>query len=73
MIRKIIQNFIKIVQKIVITVSLVIVYIFGIGITLIFIIIFNRRLLGITEGKRDTFWRDAEGYNSDISECLRES
>lgn len=73
MVRKIIQNFIKTVQKILITAALFILYIVGFGITLIFVIIFNRKLLGGKEREKDTFWKDAKGYETDINEHMRES
>jgi len=73
MVRKIIQKYIRIIQKIIITIALFIIYIVGLGITLILVIIFNRRLLGVEKREKDTFWKDAEGYEADISECKRES
>ena len=67
------QKFIKIIQKIFITVALFICYIFGFGVTLIFVTIFNRGLLGAEKREKDTFWKDAEGYENDINDCMRES
>lgn len=73
MIRKIIQKYIRIIQKIFITIALFILYIVGFGITLILVTIFNRRLLGVGKKEKATFWINAEGYDVDINECMRES
>jgi len=73
MIKKIIQNFIRIIQKILITIFLFIVYIIGIGVTLIFVMIFNRRLLGKTFKGKNTFWNEAKGYGADINSSMRQS
>ena len=61
MIKKIIQKYIKIIQKMFITVALFILYIVGFGITLIFTIIFNRKLLGIEKREKNSFWSAAKG------------
>ena len=60
-------------QKIFITIVLFIIYIFGFGITLILVILFNRRLLGGTIEDKDTFWRNAEGYEPDLNDSLQQS
>ena len=73
MLIKIIQKYIAILQKLFITIMLFMLYIFGFGITFIFVAIFNRRLLGIQKLNKETFWRDAQGYSADLSECSRES
>jgi len=73
MIKKIIQNFIRIIQKILITIFLFIVYIIGIGVTLIFVMIFNRRLLGKTFKAKNTFWNEAKEYGADINSSMRQS
>ncbi len=72
MIKKIIQKYIRIVQKIFITIALFILYIAGFGITLILVVIFNRGLLGIEKKGKNTFWKDAEGYEADLNECMKE-
>jgi len=73
MIKKIIREYIKIIQKIFITAVLFILYIFGFGITLIFVTIFNKKLLKAETRKKDTCWKDTEGYENDINDCIRES
>ena len=73
MIKKIVQKYIRIIQNILITIALFFVYIVGFGITLIFVIIFDRKLLGVEKIEKDTFWKNAEGYQTDIKDCMRQS
>lgn len=61
-----------IVQKIIITLSLIIIYFVGFGITLIFILVFRRKMLTGEFGK-NTIWIEAEGYESDINGAIRQS
>lgn len=73
MIKKIIRIFIKIIQGVLLVVSLTIVYFLGFGITLIFMLIFNRRALK-GSGKNDfSFWIQAMGYEADYENSLRQS
>ena len=73
MIKKIIQNFIRIVQKIVVTIFLIVIYIVGIGLTSIFVMFFNRRLLRKTFIGKNTFWNEAKDYEADINSSVRQS
>lgn len=61
------------VQKILIAVFLFLIYFLGFGLTFLFTVIFNRRLLGIEPGQPDTCWVKAEGYQADIQDGLRQS
>lgn len=73
MLKRLLHNFIRIIQKILITISLTLVYFLGLGITLIFIAIFNRKI--ITSPSKDdyTSWVGAEGYQPDIEDSFRQS
>jgi len=73
MLKRLLQKFIRIIQKILITFSLTVVYFLGLGITLIFIALFNRKI--ITSPSKDdyTFWVEAEGYQPDIEDSFRQS
>lgn len=73
MIKGIINKIVVIIQKAIIYTSLFIFYVFGFGITLAFVAVFNRKLLGAEKYRKDTFWKEAEGYENDISGCARES
>jgi len=50
---------IKVVQKILVTLLLFILYFFGFGITYFFLIFFNRKILFEPGKKLKTYWRDA--------------
>jgi len=73
MFKKRIQKLINTIRKRLILIVLFFIYIFGFGLTLFFVAIFNRRMLRISEKGQNTFWKQAQGYNADIEECLRES
>lgn len=72
-IKRFLQWYIKTVQKILITLLLTILYGVGFGVTLIFALIFQRRLLAGRGGKAGTFWVEAEGYQPDPDDSIRQS
>lgn len=72
-IKRKIQNFIRRIQKLLITLLLFIVYFLCLGITLILMAIFNRKALtGYSKGD-NTFWIEAQGYEADIEDSMRQS
>jgi cytochrome c biogenesis protein CcdA len=73
MLKKLLQKFIRIIQKILITVSLTVVYFIGLGVTLIFVALFNRKILTNCSKEDYTFWVTASGYQPDIEDSLRQS
>jgi len=72
-IKKALRWYIKTVQKILITLLLTILYSVGLGATFLFALIFNRRLLGLKAKKETSFWKEAEGYQSDLDDSIRQS
>ena len=64
---------VKMVQKIVITVSLVLLYFIGLGLTLPLALLFHRKLMGFGHTNDESFWQDAEGYESELEAYRRES
>ena len=70
---KIVQTIIKIIQKIVIPVALFFIYVFGLGITLIFVLIFNRKILKARHVGEDTFWIKDQEDDFDIDGYRRQS
>lgn len=72
-IKKINMKVIWVVQKVLIRVLLVFTYYIGFGITYVIVLLFKRKLLGGYNKNQDSFWKDAEGYNPDMGECLRQS
>jgi|AntAceMinimDraft_17_1070374.scaffolds.fasta_scaffold01196_1 hypothetical protein len=69
----VIQNIIKFVQKILITIFLFLLYFIFFGITLIFILIFKKNMLKQNYESEYTFWNKAKDYNADIKESIHQS
>lgn len=67
------QKLILIVQKILICALLFLVYLIGVGATLVLTFVFNPKALGIGSKKNSTFWKQATGYDADIDDCMRQS
>ncbi len=72
-IKIIIQIFIRLIQKTIVTISLFLIYVFGFGVTVIFIMLFSRDILVRRYDKKDTFWSKAEDYETDIEGSFRQS
>jgi hypothetical protein len=70
--KKVVQPVVRVIQKILVTVLLVVVYSFGFGITYLCALIFKRDLL-FDMRKGDSFWRQVKGYEPDMEDCLRQS
>jgi cytochrome c biogenesis protein CcdA len=64
---------VKVIQKIIITILLTILYIFGFGITLVLLLIFNRKFLRSKSFKDSTWWENANGYDMDAENIVRQS
>jgi len=69
----IIINFIRLIQKVIVTIFLFLIYVFGFGVTVIFMMLFNRDILIIRSDKKDTFWGKAKDYETDIESSFRQS
>lgn len=54
-------------------ISLILVYFLGFGITLLLMLVFNRKALADYNVNNDTFWVKAEGYEPDIGDSSRQS
>jgi len=67
-----IKILIRKIQNILVIIGLFLIYLLGFGITLLSVIIFNRKLLRITKSKNMTFWKQAQGYEADIIKCLKQ-
>jgi hypothetical protein len=66
-------NLIAAVQKALVSGALFLLYIFGFGLTLLAVKLFDRRLLRGPGPGDASFWRQPEGYEPDRADCLRES
>jgi len=73
MLKRLVQNLIKIIQKILIVILLTIVYFLGFGFTLIFLMFFNRKILTGPGKDSNTFWIKAEGYRVNAQDSVRQS
>jgi len=78
--RKIFQNIqnriikiVGIIQKFLVVIFLIITYYIGVGITYILALIFNRKLLWVKKPNENTFWLEAESYESYIENFKRQS
>lgn len=61
------------VQKILVTVFLIVIYFVGFGVTCIIVTVFDRKLLRFDDKNMKTFWKDAKDYGQDVDECARQS
>ena len=73
MFKKILATIVKMIQRILITVFLIILYFFGFGITLFFLVLFKRKLIYSSIKNIDSSWLKAEGYDQGLEESLRQS
>jgi len=61
------------VQKVVLTVTLFLVYVFGFALTIPLVLIFDRPLARRKPADLPTYWEDARGYEPDYEKSLRQS
>ena len=73
MLKKFLAKLIRVIQKILITVFLILIYFLGFGITLFWVALFNRKLIYGSLKSNDSSWLKAEGYDSDLEGSLRQS
>ncbi len=72
-IKKITKIIISKVQKVILAISLFILYMVGFGATLFFLIIFNRKALVKEYESGNSYWHKACGYELDNDESLRQA
>jgi hypothetical protein len=60
-------------QHVVMVCLLFLLYVVGFGITVLFALVFDRKLLGMKCAKTETFWQEARGYSADMEEATRQS
>ena len=73
MLKKAVNVIVVLIQKVLITVSLVCIYFFGFGITFLFCLIFKRRVICGALRDNSTFWNQADDYESGMNEAVRQS
>lgn len=72
-IKIIIWNFIRLIQEILVTILLFLIYVFGFGLTAIFTLVFNRHLLRKGSKNEDTFWNEVKDHEANMEDSLRQS
>lgn len=65
--------FVRTVQRVLLRFLLWAAYIFGIGLTNLFIFIFNRKCLERKNTNTDSFWEEAKGYGGSDHDVMRQS
>ena len=73
MFKKILAKLVRVIQRIFITVFLILIYFLGFGITLFFMALFNRKLIYGSLKSKDSSWLKAEGYDPDLEGSFRQS
>jgi len=61
------------VRRALLPVCLFVAYFIGLGLTWIATRLFKPRLLKSADAQAQSFWQDAEGYEPDWEDCLRQS
>lgn len=70
--KRFVQAYVRFVQKVLITLLLTLLYVFGFGSTYLFAAVFRRKLLrGSPTGQ--SVWQSAEGYECDLERCSEQS
>lgn len=72
-IKIVIWSIVRLIQKLLVTIFLFLIYVFGFGLTAIFTLVFNRRLLRKGSKNEDTFWNQAKDYEGNMEDSLRQS
>lgn len=62
-----------VVQKVLLTLLLFVIYVVGVGLTLVLAALFGRRLLRGQRKDQETFWVDAVGYEARKEDLFRQS
>lgn len=72
-IKNITMKIVKIIQKNLVTITLILIYYVGFGVTKLFVLLLNRRLLWKKKSGKESFWVESSGYNPMIEDCKRQS
>ena len=71
--KRLLQAYVRFVQKVLLTVFLTLSYVFGFAATWLLLLVFNRRLLFPDAPGTTTTWTPAERYSADPEECTHPS
>jgi hypothetical protein len=69
-----IQKFIwLVIRKVILPISLFLLYVFGIGSTRLIMMLFDRKRIRRNNEKDASFWLEAKDYDANIERCNRQS
>jgi len=68
-----VKSFVRKGQEVLLTVLLWAAYLFGIGLTVLFMLIFKREFLGEQAESDGSFWKEAKGYGRNDHDVMRQS
>jgi hypothetical protein len=71
--KKFINNYIRFVQKILITILLSLLYFIGFGLTYLFLLIFKPSLLISRFKIKDSYWQMAKDYETNLEDSMHQS
>ena len=71
--RKFTQRLIRAIQRLLLAVFLTLIYAAGIGATLLFVFLFNRKVLSGDKPDSSTFWLAAAGYEAERAALTHQS
>jgi hypothetical protein len=69
----IIRAVIKPIQKALLFLSLILLYVFGLGLTRVCLLFFNRKILSVNDRGCVTSWKEAADYEQGAEDCLRQA
>jgi hypothetical protein len=63
----------RVIQWVLVTVLLTLIYVVGVGLTAFYARIFRRRELGLCRAPRESYWEDCRSCSADPEDALRQS
>jgi cytochrome c biogenesis protein CcdA len=67
------KTFVRKGQEVLLTVLLWMAYLLGLGFTVLFMFIFNRKFLNGQAESNGSFWKEAKGYGRNDHDAMRQS
>lgn len=65
--------YVRFVQRVLITILLTLLYVVGFPLTLVYMVVCRRDVLGEMAGDAESFWRTAKGYETTGESCCQQS
>jgi cytochrome c biogenesis protein CcdA len=73
LLRRLVGGIVRVVQAVLLAVLLFLVYVVGVGLTVLAAALFDRRLLRGQRRDDESFWVDARGYEARVENVARQS